>query len=201
MARSKEEIEELATVTAARFMDHLSAATAAGRIVRDGSNTAIVEELLVGWSDEERIIFHSRYSDEIERRIESGELDPVQPAGYLYLLAAKPGSKIDRVAVREYVRRDSEAILECVKNGLNFHQLALDQKDIVENYANSLPADEANDLLRIYSEEVNASTKHLDLVLEKTPDIYGSKNKSLGKAGGVFVFICIIIVVLAILKK
>jgi len=201
MARSKEEIEELARITAAQFMDELSAATAAGRTARNGSNAAVVEDLLAGWTPEECTIFHAQYSDEIEKRMEFGQLDRVHPTGYLYLLAVKPGSKIDRVAIREYVRRDAEAILESVKNGLNFHQVILDQKDIVENYAESLPSDEANDLRRIYAEEADASFKHLDLTLKKNHEAHGSNNNSLGKVGGVLVFFCIIIVVLAILKK
>ncbi|MCO8166813.1 hypothetical protein NJC40_03350 [Pseudomonas sp. 21LCFQ02] len=203
MARSKEEIEELARIAAEQFMADLSATGAGGGDLKAVSrrHSSIHEELLSGWSSEDCIIFHRRYSDDVERLVDSPS---EQPSGYLYLLPAQAGSKIDRAAIREYVRRDGEALLAAAKKGLNVHQLALDQKDIVDGHVVSLPPEQLDAFNRIYLEEMEASTKFMNSETEKAlrkAEASTQPAGSVGKIGGVFIFICLIIILMAFLKK
>lgn len=67
---------------------------------------------------------------------------------------------VDRAAVRQLVKEDSQFSLAAARAGHNIDQLALDRKDQIEQFMASLNEADAAAFSRMYVEEVLAHSTH-----------------------------------------
>ncbi len=74
-----------------------------------------------------------------------------------------------RAEIREFVRLNSEEILEFASTGGNPHQKSLDQKDLLEERLSSLTDEQRDRFYSIYAEELHASNEHALHKLKSAP--------------------------------
>lgn len=70
--------------------------------------------------------------------------------------------KVDRLAVRELVRKHVDELHVCARAGGNPHQKALDQRDLVAEMVAGLSVEDQGSFYRVYAEEMDASTAQVE---------------------------------------
>lgn len=106
-----------------------------------------------------------------------------------------------RAEIREFVRINSQEMLEFARTGGNAHQKSLDQKDLLEEQLAPLTQEQRDRFYAIYAEELNANSEQLLANAQKTNDqaaLIESGDKSFGT---IIIIGCIVVAVIAAASK
>jgi hypothetical protein len=209
MSTSKETVNKLAIATASiNFSKLQSVASAGGDLIAAVSK--VQEERLISascFAETDAKAFNEAYTAEFLRLSAIAaeyEAKSETSIGIQQDEPNKPGGrKIDRLAVRQLVIRDSEEMQACAMMGGNSFQLSLDQKDAVNAQIEHLSDDDKLAFLNVYNEELSALNSQMKQKLiqikedaSKIDAKIMADNESAaiwGKVAGVFILIVLTI--------
>ena len=207
MSLNDADLKPLAKMLAEKYWTAISLAIKTGEDLTSTrhKHAENMAELTAGWSDARAAEFHELYASELnllssaEDAGHSGEAQAFQNSGSDFI-----SRKVDRASVREYVRRNSEALVAAATRGENVHQLALDQQDAVNERIAAMSSADAAAFEVVYFEELQANTSHMNAETQRINqrvEVDTQNAENFGKIVGFVVFVIIVVALFSSFKR